>query len=58
MVFSKRWVGERLADGKLFEVYYSEGSTEMQDESPFEYESEVTFKEVFLVENWLKYMNS
>jgi hypothetical protein len=36
--------------GKFFEAYYSEGATEMQDESPWEYEEEVVCTEVELKE--------
>ena len=36
--------------GKFYETYYSEGATEMQDESPWEYEDEVDCTEVELRE--------
>ncbi|MCC0645357.1 hypothetical protein KGF41_13910 [Clostridioides sp. ZZV14-6150] len=44
--------------GKFYRTYYSEGATEMQDESPFEYEDdiieceEVELKEI-LVKKWV-----
>lgn len=38
-------------DGKFYATGYSEGATEYQDESPFEYEpDEIECKEVFPVE--------
>ena len=37
-------------EGKFYETYYSEGATEMQDESPWEYEDEVECDEVELKE--------
>ncbi len=37
-------------DGKFYRTHYSEGATEMQDESPWEYETEVTCIEVELKE--------
>lgn len=44
--------------GKFWETYYSEGATEMQDESPWEYEDEVECCEVELkevkVKKWVK----
>lgn len=40
---------KRLSDGKFFADGYSQGLTEMQDESPYEY-SEPDFTEVFQVE--------
>lgn len=44
--------------GKFWETYYSEGATEMQDESPWEYEDEVECYEVELkevkVKKWVK----
>ena len=33
-------------DGKLYQTTYSQGSTESQDESPFEYDDVVTCDEV------------
>lgn len=44
--------------GKFYEAYYSEGATEMQDESAWEYDetvecSEVELKEV-LVKKWVR----
>jgi len=40
--------------GKFFEAYYSEGATEMQDESPWEYDKEVSCHEVQLKEVTVK----
>lgn len=37
-------------EGKFYETYYSEGATEMQDESPWEYDDEVECDEVELKE--------
>lgn len=38
-------------DGKLYKTFYSRGSTESQDESPYEYENvEIECDEVFAVE--------
>lgn len=37
-------------EGKFYQTYYSEGATEMQDESPWEYEDEVECVEVELKE--------
>jgi hypothetical protein len=48
----RRWldihtfVGKRLSDGLFFSVAYCEGSTEEQDERPFEHVEKVTFIEV------------
>lgn len=36
--------------GKFYQAYYSEGATEMQDESPWEYEDEIECVEVELKE--------
>lgn len=36
-------------DGKFYQASYSRGATEMQDESPWEYEDEVTCTEVHRV---------
>jgi hypothetical protein len=53
---SKRWsrvydfVIQRLSDGKYFKSFYCVGSTESQDESPFEYLDEVELKQVVPVE--------
>jgi hypothetical protein len=41
-------------DGKFYQTYYSEGATEMQDESPWEYENEVECVEVELKEVKIK----
>lgn len=40
---------KRISDGKFFKTNYSEGATEHQDESPYEYDDAV-FEEVFPVE--------
>lgn len=40
---------KRISDGKFFKTNYSEGATECQDESPYEYDDAV-FEEVFPVE--------
>lgn len=37
-------------DGKFYETEYSVGATEIQDESPWEYESEVECDEVYKVQ--------
>ncbi len=37
-------------DGKFYRTYYSEGATEIQDESPWEYENEIECVEVELKE--------
>lgn len=37
-------------DGKIYSADYSKGATEQQDESPWEYETEVEAKEVKAVE--------
>lgn len=39
-------VFKEISTGKFYEVSWSEGATEMQDEAPFEYENEVNFVEV------------
>jgi hypothetical protein len=39
-------VVRRKSDGKYFKAEYRRGSTEMQDESPYEYDSEAIFTEV------------
>lgn len=36
--------------GKFYQAYYSEGATEMQDESPWEYDNEIQCDEVELKE--------
>lgn len=41
-------------DGKFYETSYSQGLTEMQDESPWEYEDEVECYEVELKEVTVK----
>jgi len=41
-------------DSKFYKTYYSEGLTEMQDESPWQYENEVECIEVELVEKLMK----
>ncbi|KAF6630589.1 hypothetical protein H6F38_14270 [Paenibacillus sp. EKM208P] len=37
-------------EGKFYQTHYSEGATEMQDESPWEYEEDVDCDEVELKE--------
>jgi hypothetical protein len=44
-VFKSR-VFEHLASGKFYEFDWSEGATECQDESPYEYDKEYTPREV------------
>lgn len=43
--------------GKFYQTYYSEGATEMQDESPWEYDNDVECTEVELrdvkVKKWM-----
>lgn len=41
-------------DGNFYRTYYSEGATEMQDESPWEYNNEVECTEVELREVKIK----
>lgn len=41
-------------NGKFYETYYSVGATEMQDESPWEYDTEIECTEVHLVEKTVK----
>lgn len=41
-------------DGKFYRTHYSEGATEMQDESPWEYNNEVECTEVELREVKIK----
>lgn len=47
-----------LHDGKFYETHYSEGATESQDESPWEYDDEVECYEVelkeVLVKKWVR----
>jgi hypothetical protein len=49
-------------EGKYYRTFYSEGATEMQDESPWEYEKEVDCVEVELkevvVEQWVPVNNN
>lgn len=45
-----RLVIYRKTDQRYFETHYRTGATEYQEESPFEYEDEVTLREVFAVE--------
>lgn len=40
--------------GKFYKTYYSEGATEMQDESPWEYDNEIECTEVHIVEKLVK----
>ena len=59
---TSRWsVHHRIVfkhDDKFYETYYSEGATEMQDESAWEYDDEVECDEVELKEvtvvKWVK----
>lgn len=52
IVSKSRWsyrnelIVKTLADGKFWKSFYSQGATESQDESPYEYEEPV-FEEVF-----------
>lgn len=52
IIDNSRWsiiheiVVKRIIDGKFFRDHYQRGSTEQQDESPYEY-SEPDFREVF-----------
>ena len=52
---TRRWstdyelIIQRISDGKFFKDYFSRGSTENQDESPWEY-NKPNFTEVFPVE--------
>lgn len=41
-------------DGKFYRAYYSQGLTEMQDESPWQNEEEIECTEVELVEKLVK----
>jgi hypothetical protein len=41
---------KRISDGVFFKMNYRVGATEMQDESPYEWEDEVSIPEVFPVE--------
>lgn len=41
-------------NGKFYKTHYSEGSTESQDESPWEYDSDVECVEVQIVEKLVK----
>lgn len=45
-------------DGTFYETFYSKGSTESQDEGPWEYEDEVTCYEVELkevmIQTWVR----
>lgn len=41
-------------NGKFYSTHYSEGATEMQDESPWEYQDEVECTEVHIVEKLVK----
>lgn len=56
IVENSRWsehhdlIVQRVSDQKFFRAAYSCGLTESQDESPWEYEKEVTFTEVVPVE--------
>lgn len=56
VIDSTRWsiinegIFKHLPSGKFYRVSWSSGATEMQDESPFEYEDEVELEEVELKE--------
>ncbi len=62
IVDNSRWsIAHRLVvkfpgdpEDVAWETSYSHGATEMQDESPWEYENEVTFDRVRLVEKTIK----
>lgn len=41
-------------DGKFWRTWYTEGSTEQQDQSPWEYETEIECTEVHIVEKIVK----
>jgi hypothetical protein len=41
-------------DGKFYRTHYSEGATEYQDESPWEYDNEIECTEVHIVEKLMK----
>jgi hypothetical protein len=41
-------------DGKFYKTHYSQGSTEAQDESAWEYDTEVECAEVHIVEKLIK----
>ena len=46
-------------DGKFYETYYDVGSTEQQDQSPYEYEDdEIECAEVFPVERTVTFYES
>lgn len=51
---NKEAIVKRISDGKFFETTYSEGATEQQDESPFEY-SDAIFEEVMPLEKTVTY---
>lgn len=61
VIDSSRWsIHHRIIfeyDGKYYKTWYSVGSTEMQDESPWEYDDEVECHEVkkkqVTVEKWV-----
>jgi len=54
IVDTSRWSIHReiifAYEGKFYRTYYSEGATEMQDERPWEYETEIECIEVELKE--------
>ncbi len=54
IVDTSRWsIHHRIVfdnNGKFYQAYYSEGATECQDESPWEYEDEIECTEVELKE--------
>lgn len=58
IIDTSRWsINYRLVfkdEGKVWQTYYSEGATEYQDESPWEYDSVVILEEVHEVEKTIK----
>ncbi|WP_342759508.1 hypothetical protein [Kineothrix sedimenti] len=58
IVETSRWsIHHRIVfedKGKFYQAYYSEGATECQDESPWEYEDEIDCTEVELREVKMK----
>lgn len=59
IVGSSRWSIQyclvfQWVDGKVYQTEYSVGATESQEESPWEYENEVTCTEVHQVEKTIK----
>lgn len=59
LVHNDRWsihheIIFKWIDGKFYKAHYSVGATELQDESPWEYEKEVKCIEVHQVERLVK----